>query len=625
LGWWCNGHGRVDIKYRKVTVIAGKSYTTGYTYSQTGKLASMTYPSGRVITTSFTATRMVTQVTTKQTATAAVVNVATGITYQPLSDLLNSITHGNGLVTTAGYDLDQRLTSLNVKNGATVVQGSTYAYGDVMNLTGVTDTVTAANSNALSYTPANRLASASGAWGLAAYSYDPVGNRLSDVVTGPSNLNRQASIDSFSNRLMSMTENGAAFRSYTYDGAGNIITDVRPGETYGYTYNKRNRLASVTRNTVAYATYGYNALEQLTTRTTSAAGGPVGTIAYVYDLDGHLIVEANSSTGATLREYIWLPANDNRMTTAGGRMGETLGLASLAANDNNPVDLPLAIVDTVNTTPTLLMVHTDHLGRPTRLTDATKATVWQATYKPWGEVQSMSGTRTNNLRFPGQYFQIETNLAYNWHRHYDPVTGRYTQPDPLGFVDGPSVYAYAGNSPFMVTDRDGRCAQCVGAGLGALGGAAYVYWNSGGCASWDELFEGAFNGALIGSGLSSLRFVSLARILGRGAFRRFLQDQSGGRPGNRGNYDHKADVNGGGNDLANSLAKPGESVVSEGSVLGRGVNRRADNQVIGTDGRTRVVVESERRPNGSYHKNRVNEPEAAGIEVITRPPSVWTK
>jgi hypothetical protein len=69
---------------------------------------------------------------------------------------------------------------------------------------------------------------------------------------------------------------------------------------------------------------------------------------YLYDLDGHLIAEADASTGATLREYIWLPSNDN-----------------------NPVDLPLAIIDTVNTTPTLLMVHSDHLGRPTRLTDAT--------------------------------------------------------------------------------------------------------------------------------------------------------------------------------------------------------------------------------------------------------------
>jgi RHS repeat-associated protein len=89
------------------------------------------------------------------------------------------------------------------------------------------------------------------------------------------------------------------------------------------------------------------------------------------------------------------------------------------------------------------------------MTNAAKATVWQASWKPWGEVQTLSGTNTNNLRFPGQYFQIETGLHYNHHRMYDPVTGRYTQPDPLRFVDGPSVYAYAKNSPFMYTDRDG--------------------------------------------------------------------------------------------------------------------------------------------------------------------------
>jgi RHS repeat-associated protein len=177
-------------------------------------------------------------------------------------------------------------------------------------------------------------------------------------------------------------------------------------------------------------------------------------------------------------------------------MGETLGLSTLAANDNSPVDLPLAIVDTVNTTPTLLMVHTDHLGRPTRLTDATKATVWQATYKPWGEVQSMSGTRTQNLRFPGQYFQIETNLAYNHHRHYDPVTGRYTQADPLRFVDGPSIYAYAGNSPFMVTDRDGRFAQIIaGAIIGGGVNAIAQYWATG-CIHLSQVGLAAGAGAL---------------------------------------------------------------------------------------------------------------------------------
>jgi RHS repeat-associated protein len=71
------------------------------------------------------------------------------------------------------------------------------------------------------------------------------------------------------------------------------------------------------------------------------------------------------------------------------------------------------------------------------------------------EVQSITGAVAQNLRFPGQYFQLETGLAYNWHRTYDPVTGRYTQPDPLRFVDGPAIYQYAMASPFMRVDREG--------------------------------------------------------------------------------------------------------------------------------------------------------------------------
>ena len=151
-------------------------------------------------------------------------------------------------------------------------------------------------------------------------------------------------------------------------------------------------MASVTRNAVAYATYGYNASEQLTTRSTSASGGQVGQVAYIYDLDGHLIAEAKAPTGATTRDYIWA-----------------------AANDNTPVDLPLAVA--VAEAASLYMVHSDHLGRPIRMTDATKATVWQAQYKPFVEPVAISGTKANNFRFPGQYFQIETGFAYNWNRH----------------------------------------------------------------------------------------------------------------------------------------------------------------------------------------------------------------
>ncbi|MGE0056288.1 MAG: RHS repeat-associated core domain-containing protein [Hyphomicrobium sp.] len=59
-------------------------------------------------------------------------------------------------------------------------------------------------------------------------------------------------------------------------------------------------------------------------------------------------------------------------------------------------------------------------------------------------------------------------MHYNWHRHYDPSLGRYTQPDPLGFVDGPSVLAYVRNVPLSLIDpqRAGvgtvrRLARCM--------------------------------------------------------------------------------------------------------------------------------------------------------------------
>jgi RHS repeat-associated protein len=94
-----------------------------------------------------------------------------------------------------------------------------------------------------------------------------------------------------------------------------------------------------------------------------------------------------------------------------------------------------------------------------------------AVYKPFGETHSITGSATLNLRFPGQYFLIESGVHYNWHRHYDPTLGRYTQPDPLEFADGPSRYAYARSSPAMYVDPSGQIAWVpiiVGIGAGVL-------------------------------------------------------------------------------------------------------------------------------------------------------------
>jgi RHS repeat-associated protein len=76
-------------------------------------------------------------------------------------------------------------------------------------------------------------------------------------------------------------------------------------------------------------------------------------------------------------------------------------------------------------------VHVDHLDRPIMVTNAAKASVWQAIWTPFGAPYSITGSLTYNARFPGQWLQSESGLNWNWNRHYDPSTGRYVQPDPF--------------------------------------------------------------------------------------------------------------------------------------------------------------------------------------------------
>jgi RHS repeat-associated protein len=107
------------------------------------------------------------------------------------------------------------------------------------------------------------------------------------------------------------------------------------------------------------------------------------------------------------------------------------------------------------------------------MTDQNQNWVWDVIYSPFGAVSYMWGIQTTmDLRFPGQWFQLENGLAYNWHRHYDPTIGRYIEPDPLGLQallsDGPSVYNYVGGNPLAYVDPDGRQVGAVAEGAGAI-------------------------------------------------------------------------------------------------------------------------------------------------------------
>ena len=81
----------------------------------------------------------------------------------------------------------------------------------------------------------------------------------------------------------------------------------------------------------------------------------------------------------------------------------------------------------------------DQIGTPVALIDGAGAPVAEVQRTPLGRVEA--GGDATPLSFQGQYVDEETGLHYNHHRYYDPDSGRYISPDPLGVAAALNVYA----------------------------------------------------------------------------------------------------------------------------------------------------------------------------------------
>ena len=178
---------------------------------------------------------------------------------------------------------------------------------------------------------------------------------------------------------------------YTYDANGNMVQKKLGDVAVNYEYNAENRLVKVEDELsgLVIAEYYYDPFGR---RLWKDVGG---TRIYFFYADEGLIAEYNAS-GNEVQSYGYKP--DSTWTTA-----------PLFLKQNGQY----------------YFYQNDHLGTPQKLVAQNGALVWAAQYKAFGEASVEIEMITNNLRFPGQYFDVETGWHYNFYRDYNPRIGRY--------------------------------------------------------------------------------------------------------------------------------------------------------------------------------------------------------
>ncbi len=426
---------------RKIATVNGADRVTAWTYTVADRLTELTYPSGMRVSYGRDSIGRINSVSLLPAAEAGMPPgtiwpsdpmeyLIRDVSYYPFGPI-KRITWASGATSERNYDQNYWIDSINSSQADGL--DLEFTLDAVGNITGISDVLggTPPN-NSYTYDALYRLIDVDvPGSNVETYTYDAIGNRLSKTLAAapqlpyvyPGNSHRLSSVDGVSR---------------AYDDNGNSVSLDTAGDASLF-YNDWNRLTQkLDGGSNVLMSYSYNARGERVMKFDE--GDKHNRHIFDYDEGGRLLADERMD-GEGVQEVIWL--------------------------DDLPVGLFAGGV--------LHQIHPDHLGSPRKVVQASNNTVvwnWPILNNPFGEAapnQDPDGDSTDfvlNLRFPGQYFDVETGLHYNYFRDYEPGTGRYVESDPIGLRGGHNTYSYVDADPLLRIDEEGLQSN----GRGGRGG-----------------------------------------------------------------------------------------------------------------------------------------------------------